>query len=75
MTGLDLSQTAVERAKALLEAKKEEKGEQWAGSVEFVCGDFFKLLEEDEGRRFDLIFDYTVCFCRLACRSVSKVVH
>ncbi len=69
VTGLDLSPTAVERAKQLLEEERQQK-ELWkgGGSVEFVCGDFFALPEE-EGQLFDLIFDYTVrvflCVLRL----------
>lgn len=67
VTGLDLSPTAVARAEELLaleRARQQQQGDGkgWAGSVEFVCGDFFALPEEEEGR-FDLIFDYTVRVC------------
>ena len=65
VTGLDLSPTAVARAKELLlseRERQEEKGEaaEWTGSVELVCGDYFGLPEKDG---FDLIFDYTVRGC------------
>lgn len=60
--GLDLSPTAVARAKELLleRGRQEGKAAEWTGSVEFVCGDFFGLPEGKKEDGFDLIFDYTV---------------
>ncbi|CAN0271480.1 unnamed protein product [Pylaiella littoralis] len=54
-TGLDLSPTGVEQAKALL---AEQKGEEMNGQVDFRSGDFFKFSPEQEGK-FDVILDYT----------------
>lgn len=55
--GLDLAPTAVARAEALWEERREERrgGKEGKGRLEYRAGNFYEV----DGQ-FDLIFDYTV---------------
>uniref|UniRef100_A0A7S2TXH8 Thiol methyltransferase 1 n=1 Tax=Lotharella oceanica TaxID=641309 RepID=A0A7S2TXH8_9EUKA len=51
VTGLDISELAVQEAVKYREERKVDQKQ-----VDYVCGDFFKF---SPGHRFDVIFDYT----------------
>lgn len=71
--GLEVSGTAVSVAKEYVRNEvanpraynfglSREEGQEGSGEVTIIQGDFFKL-DWDNGIKFDLIYDYTVCFC------------
>ncbi|KAF8056711.1 S-adenosyl-L-methionine-dependent methyltransferase [Lyophyllum atratum] len=53
--GMDVSQTAITRAQAILASKEVPA----PGKASFEQGDFFALKPLSDGERFDVIYDYT----------------
>ena len=65
VVGLDISETAIQRAKAYQNRLEGQKvfaaGQFGKGTLRFESGDFFALDEEVWMGQWDLIWDYTVC--------------